>query len=89
MQDVQVKKEIPHRLTVDMKKSVSVLGVDSVVAFSPAKITLTLCGGERLYIVGMDLKITAFSKESGVFEAVGKITGASYGGKGFAAKIFK
>ena len=89
MQEVQLKKEIPHRLTVDMKKSVSVLGVDSVIAFSSTKITLTLCGGERLYIVGMDLKITAFSKENGIFEAVGKITGASYGGKGFAAKIFK
>lgn len=89
MQEVQLKKEIPHRLTVDMKKSVSVLGVDSVMAFSPSKITLTLLGGERLYLVGADLKITAFSKESGVFEAVGKIMGASYGGKGFAAKIFK
>lgn len=64
-------------------------GVESVVAFSEVKIVLSLTNGERLHIVGTELKITGFSKTSGAFVAEGSVTGISYGGKSFASRIFK
>ena len=46
-------------------------------------------GGGKVNVVGSGLKITGFSKASGTFTAEGMVTGITYGGKGFAAKIFK
>lgn len=63
--------------------------VESVVAFSEVKIVLALLGGGKVNVVGSGLKITGFSKASGAFTAEGTVTGITYGGKGFAAKIFK
>jgi hypothetical protein len=40
-------------------------------------------------VLGTGLKITSFSKTSGSFTAEGSVTGVSYGGKTFAARIFK
>ena len=67
----------------------SVSAVESVVAFSEVKIVLALMGGGKVNVVGSGLKITGFSKASGSFTAEGTVTGITYGGKGFAAKIFK
>lgn len=89
MQEQNVKKSQLHHLTIDQRKTISVSGVESVNAFSPSRIALTLSDGTKLFIAGMDLKISAFSKESGEFQAVGSVAGVSYGGKGFVAKIFK
>jgi hypothetical protein len=83
------EKIIQHILTIEQRKSVRLSGVDSVLSFSGTKITLKLADGTSVYVAGTDLKITAFSKESGNFCAVGSIVGVSYGGKGFAAKLFK
>ena len=85
----QVKKNIEHKLMIDSRKSVAITGVESVSAFSSTRISLSLTDGTKAYVAGTDLKITAFSKESGEFCAVGTVAGVSYGGKGFAAKIFK
>ncbi len=89
MQEQNVKKTQLHRLTIDQKKLVELSGIESVNAFSSSRIALTLTDGTKAFIAGADLKITAFSKESGEFKATGTIAGISYGGKGFAAKIFK
>ena len=78
-----------HQITVTQKKDVSVTCVEGVLAFSESKIALLLKGGGKLYIAGSGLKIVAFSKESGLFSAVGMIAGISYGGKSFAAKLFR
>ena len=78
-----------HQITITQKKDVSVTGVESVLAFSETKITLGLRGGGKLYVAGNGLKISGFSKDSGVFTAVGNIVGASYGGKSFAARLFR
>jgi len=78
-----------HSVSIEQRKTISVSGVESVVAFSESKITLSLIGGEKLHCSGAELKITGFSKTSGTFAASGKIFGVSYGGKGFASKIFK
>ena len=82
-------QEQKHSIVLEQKKNLSVSGVESVSAFSEAKIILTLIEGERMNIVGSGLKITNFSKTSGSFSAEGEFVGISYGGKSFAARIFK
>ena len=89
MQNQNVKKNENHQLTINQKKEVFITGVESVVAFSPIKISLVLTDGTKTFVAGTDLKIVAFSKEDGVFRAVGTVTGVSYGSKGFTAKLFK
>ena len=78
-----------HQITVTQKKDVNVTGVEGVLGFSESKISLSLKGGGKLYVAGSGLKIVGFSKESGVFLANGSVVGISYGGKGFASKIFR
>ena len=74
---------------LEQRKNLNVSGVESVVAFSEVKIVLALSGGDKLCIIGTDLKITGFSKSNGAFTAEGKIVGLSYGGSNFASRIFK
>ena len=88
MQEQNVKKIQIHTLTIDQKKTAKATGVESVVAFSSSRIALNLSDGGRLYVSGNDLKITAFSKDSGEFESVGVVTGVSYSGR-LGAKLFK
>ena len=78
-----------HSVLIEQKKTITVSAVESVVAFSEVKILLTLQGGGRMTVLGTGLKITSFSKTSGSFSAEGSVTGVSYGGKTFAARIFK
>lgn len=86
MQDI---KENNHIITIERRKNISITGVENVTAFSEVKITLTLIGGERLYVAGSGLKIGGFSKTNGTFNAEGTVTGVSYGGKGFASRLFR
>ena len=78
-----------HQITLTQKKEISVTGVEGVLSFSEAKIALSLVGGGKLFVAGNGLKIAGFSKEDGVFSASGTLTGVSYGGSGFAAKLFR
>ena len=78
-----------HSVTIERQKSISGNGVASVLAFSETKITLSLVGGTKMYVAGSALKISGFSESNGTFFAVGEITGVSYGGKGFASKLFR
>ncbi len=78
-----------HQINIEQRKKINVSGVESVKAFSEVKIVLALLSGEKLHVAGMGLKITGFIKASGVFTAEGNITGISYGGKSFAAKLFR
>ena len=84
-----MQEVIKHTVELGQRKNISVSGVETVSAFSEVRIALTLKDGEKMYIVGTELKISAFSKTSGQFLAEGQITGISYGGKSFASKIFK
>jgi hypothetical protein len=63
--------------------------VESVSSFSEVKIILKLLGGERMTMIGSGLKITGFSKTSGIFTAEGEFVGFSYVGKSLVQKIFK
>lgn len=78
-----------HFVSIEQRKTITVSGVESVAAFSEVKIVLSLVGGEKMYVVGTGLKITGFSKTSGTFNAEGTVSGVSYGGKSFAAKLFR
>ena len=78
-----------HSVIIEQRKHITVNGVESVTAFSEVKIVLALLGGEKIHVVGSNLKITGFVKASGVFTAEGTISGVSYGGKSFAAKLFR
>ena len=78
-----------HSVTIEQKKNITVSGVQSVAAFSEVKIVLVLYGGEKMHVAGTNLKITSFSKNGGNFTAEGNVSGISYGGKGFAAKLFR
>ena len=78
-----------HSVTIEQRKNLTVSAVESVVAFSEVKIILALFDGERMNVVGSGLKITGFSKTNGTFVAEGSITSVSYGGKSFAAKLFR
>ena len=82
-------QETKHSVGIEQKKSISVNGVESVTSFSEVKIVLSILGGERMQVIGSGLKITGFSKSNGNFTAEGEVMGISYGGKSFAAKIFK
>ena len=82
-------QETKHSVNIEQRKFLNISGVESVVAFSEVKIVLSLFGGERMSIVGTDLKITAFSKTSGAFSAEGVVVGVSYGGKNLVSRIFK
>ena len=82
-------QENKHTVIIEQRKTLSVSAVESVVAFSEVKIILALLGGGKLTVVGSGLKISGFSKASGSFTAEGTVKGITYGGKGFAAKIFK
>ena len=78
-----------HQITLTQKKDVLVTGVEGVLSFSETKIALSLTGGGKLFVAGNGLKIAGFSKGDGVFSASGTLTGVSYGGNGFAAKLFR
>ena len=78
-----------HQITLTQKKEIVVTGVEGVLSFSEAKIGLSLIGGGTRFVAGSGLKIAGFSKEDGVFSANGNLTGVSYGGNGFAAKLFR
>ena len=82
-------QENKHSVILEQKKNLTVSGVDSVASFSEAKIVLSLLSGDRMNVIGSDLKITGFSKMSGTFTAEGDVMGISYGGKSLAARIFK
>ncbi len=78
-----------HSVVIEQRKTITVCGVESVSAFSEIKIVLTLIGGGKMHVAGSGLKIVGFSKTNGTFTAEGAIGGVSYGGKSFAARLFK
>ena len=86
---MQENQGAKHTLLVEQRKFLTVSAVESVVSFSEVKIVLALQGNTRMSVVGTGLKITGFSKATGSFTAEGTLTGVQYGGKNFAARLFK
>ena len=85
----EAQSKTSHTLTVEQQKKITMSGVESVNAFSPAQITLSISGG-KVIVTGSDLKITAFSKSSGAFAATGNVYGVRYNARGGKlGKLFK
>lgn len=82
-------QENKHSIILEQRKNLTISGVESVASFSEVKISLILFGGDRLQVIGSNLKIVGFSKTNGTFQAEGEVTGISYGGKSLAQRIFK
>lgn len=83
-------ENVQHTLTIENRKRLSASGIEGVRDFSPASFTL-IYGEGRIIVSGTDMKITAFSKQTGAFAAVGNFTAVKYAAKGesFAKKLFK
>lgn len=79
-----------HTLTVENRKKITATAVESVDAFSPTQIVLSLKDG-RILVGGSEMKITAFSKTTGAFAAAGVISSVKYAQKGIGLKqkLFK
>ena len=61
-----MQEVIKHTVELEQRKNISVSGVETVSAFSEARIALTLKDGEKMYIVGTELKISAFSRPTAI-----------------------
>lgn len=78
-----------HVVTVENRKRITATQIDAVDAFSATQIILSYSGG-RIVVAGSDLKITAFSKSSGQFTAVGTVNSVKYSKNGSGIKgLFK
>ena len=84
-----MQETMKHSLMLEQRKILNISGVESVISFSEVKIVLSLCGGEKLHIIGTDLKITNFSKTNGAFTSEGTVVGMTYGAKSLTSRIFK
>lgn len=68
---------VMHSLTISERKTLTASGIEGVRDFSPSRITLA-CGGGRIIVGGADMKITAFSKQTGDFSVAGRILSVRY-----------
>lgn len=67
-----------HSITVENQRKISVLGVAEVQSVTPERITLVIVNGKKLAILGQNLKMGAFSKQSGSFTAEGSVQEIKY-----------
>lgn len=68
-----------HLFTLENQKRIAVTCVLEVEIVTQEKIVLALNGGKRLTVNGRDLKMGAFSKQTGNFSAEGFIYEVKYG----------
>ena len=71
----------PQTALIEQQKKITVTGVESVDAFSDRQISLTLENGTAS-ISGDGLTIVSFSKTSGAFTAVGKVSRIRFHARG-------
>lgn len=69
--------EVDVKLTLENRKHLSMTGVDAVDGFSDQHLSLTIAG-EKVFINGENIKITAYNKLSGSLSAEGKFTEIKY-----------
>ncbi len=83
-------KNTQHTLNIENKKLLTATGIEGVRDFSPSQFTLVYAGG-RIAVGGSDMKITAFSKQTGSFAASGQFTSVKYiaAGEGLRKKLLK
>lgn len=74
---MQQNATVTENLTLDGRKRLSLTGVESVDGFNEQCLKLTVMGS-KLYIVGENIKITAFNKTSGNLNADGNFFEIKY-----------
>lgn len=70
-------KNNQHTLNIENTKRITATGIEGVQGFSPTQFTLVY-GGGKIVVGGTDMKITAFSKQTGAFAATGNINSVKY-----------
>lgn len=79
-----------HSLTLDLRKKLTITGVESVDGFSEQTLKLSV-NGDKLVVLGNDIKITSFNKANGNLSAEGDFFELKYQKKkdGILKKVFK
>ena len=77
---MQQNATVTENLTLDGRKRLSLTGVESVDGFNEQCLKLTVMGS-KLYIVGENIKITAYNKGNGNLSAEGEFSCIKYGNK--------
>lgn len=79
-----------HSLTLDLRKKLTITGVESVDGFSEQTLKLSV-NGDKLVVLGNDIKITSFNKSNGNLSAEGDFVELKYQKKkdGILKKVFK
>lgn len=71
------ESRLPHKLSIDERKSLTTTGVTEVVSFDEAAIVLRT-GLGTLVVQGSDLKLKALSLDGGTVAVTGTISALSY-----------
>ena len=69
--------QLPHKLTLNERKSLTMTGVTEVVTFDEDGVILKTCLG-TLVVQGRELQLKTLSPEGGQVSVVGKITALIY-----------
>ena len=76
-----MSEKLEHSITVTQAKKVAVSGVCEVEAVGEQRVVMSIVGGKRLTILGENLKMGAFSKQTGTFFVEGTINELKYQGE--------
>lgn len=74
---VEPKQELPHKLTLDQRKTLTVTGVTEVVSFEAEAAVLKTAVG-LLMIQGSGLKLKNMSVDAGQVDVTGTVTALYY-----------
>ena len=67
-------------LVLDARKKLTMTGVETVDGFSDQSLRLTV-KGNKVSVLGENIKITSFNKNTGTLTAEGKFVQIKYGGQ--------
>ena len=67
-------------LVLDARKKLTMTGVETVDGFSEQSLRLTV-KGNKVCVLGENIKITSFNKNTGTLTAEGKFVQIKYGGQ--------
>ena len=71
------QQNLPHRLTLDERKSLTMTGVTEVVSFDEGAVVLRTCLG-TLLVQGQDLQLRNLTLDGGNVAVEGHISSLSY-----------
>ena len=85
-----MQETVCEKILLEGRRKLQMTCVEAVDGFSEQTLKISV-KGNKVIITGKNLKITAFSKESGNLSAEGEITDVKYGGEKqpFIKRIFK